>query len=384
MENMTRRSLLAGLAASPFFAHGALASVPQSSLMFVGTYTNKGSSKGIYAYHWAADSGTLQPLGLVAETASPTFLALSPDRRHLYAANEIDEYRGARTGSVSAFSVEGIDGKLTLRNVVSSGGAGPAHVMVDHTGKVLVASNYAGGSLASFRVLPDGSLSDSVCDFHLTGHGPNPVRQQTPHIHSALTSPDNRFVLVNDLGLDRIHIYKLNAGSASLTANVPPFYEAEPGSGPRNSAFHPNGRWAYSVNEMGCSVDAMDWDSEKGTLHRFQNVSTRPPGYTAENTASAVAIDRAGRFLYSANRGANTIVAFAIDAAKGTLTQIQQISSEGKIPRQFTLDPSNRWLLAGNQDSGSIVVFARHPSTGRLTATGKQYPLDSPVCFVFA
>jgi 6-phosphogluconolactonase len=384
MENITRRSLLIGLAAAPFCASWALTSGTQSSLMFVGTYTNKGSSKGIYAYRWQADSGTLQPLGLAAAAANPTFLALSLDRRRLYAANEIDEYQGARTGSVSAFSIAGTDGKLALRNVVSSGGSGPAHVMVDHTGKVVIASNYGGGSLASFRVLSDGALSDMVSHFHFNGHGEDPVRQTSSHIHSAIASSDDRFVLVNDLGLDRIHVFKLDAGGGSLTANVPPFYQAQSKAGPRNAVFHPNGRWVYSVNEMASSVDALEWDGEKGILQRFQNVSTLPPGYTSQSTASAVGIDTAGRFLYSANRGANTLVVFAIDAAKGTLTQIQQISSGGKTPRQFALDPSGRWLLAGNQDSATIVVFARSPASGRLTATAKQYALDSPVCFVFA
>ncbi|HEV2272888.1 MAG TPA: lactonase family protein, partial [Acidobacteriaceae bacterium] len=257
---MSRRLFLAGLSALPLAVRWSFASATKSNLMFAGTYTNKGSSKGIYAYRWNPASGTLESLGLAAETSNPTFLAISPDQHHLYAVNEVGVYNGAKTGSVSAFSIDHASGKLTLKNVLPTDGGGPAHLAVDHTGKSVIVANYGGGSISSYAVQADGSLQGPVSHFQFSGHGPNPERQTTPHAHCATVSPDNRFVLVNDLGLDRVWVFRLDAAKGTLTANTPPFYESEPGAGPRHFAFHPNGKWAYSVNEMGSSVDALAWD----------------------------------------------------------------------------------------------------------------------------
>jgi 6-phosphogluconolactonase len=197
-------------------------------------------------------------------------------------------------------------------------------------------------------------------------------------------SPDNRWLLVNDLGLDRILVYRFDETTAELTANAPPFYEAIPGSGPRNVAFHPNSRWVYSLNEVSNTVDVLDWDAAKGILTRQQNISTLPPGFTGTNTAGTVAIDSAGRYVYISNRGANDIVVFPVEATNGRLGQaLQRISCGGKTPRHIALDPSGRWLLVANQDSGTIDVFARDPESGRLTAGGTQVRVDQPVCIVF-
>lgn len=384
MKNLTRRSFLVGISAVPLAGRLTWASTAHPTHLFAGTYTShKGNtSKGIYSFRWDASSGTLSPLGLAAEAADPAFLALSPDCRRLYAANEINQYKGEKTGSVSAFSVDPLSGKLTLKNIVSSGGPGPANISVDHTGHVVFAANYSGGSLTSYRVLSNGGLSDPVSNFHFSGHGVNP-RQDASHIHCATPSPENRYVLVNDLGLDRILVYHVNADTAVLTPNDPPYYTAIPGSGPRGLAFHPNARWAYSINELGNTIDALAWDATAGTLTRFQNISTLPAGFTGFSTAATVVIDAAGRYLYASNRYSDTIAAFSINRESGRLTLLQHISAGGKLPRHFTLDPTNRWLLVANQDSSNIVVLARNPKTGMLASTNREVSVGSPVCLVF-
>lgn len=390
---MSRPSFLAGLAGglqtAASFAADSLPGPAGNSrpfLMFVGTFTGKrgSSSQGIYLYRWLPENGALESLGLAAKTTDPSFLALAPNRKHLYAVNEMNEYEGSPSGSVSAFELEASSGKLCLRNVVSSGGAGPCNITVDRKGSVVFVADYAGGSLSSFRALPEGGLSSPASNFHFEGHSVVESRQAAPHTHCVTVSPDNRWLLVNDLGLDRILVYRFDETTAELTANAPPFYEAIPGSGPRNVAFHPNSRWVYSLNEVSNTVDVLDWDAEKGILTRQQNISTLPPGFTGTNTAGTVAIDSAGRYVYISNRGANDIVVFPVEATNGRLGQaLQRISCGGKTPRHIALDPSGRWLLVANQDSGTIDVFARDPESGRLTAGGTQVRVDQPVCIVF-
>jgi 6-phosphogluconolactonase len=387
MKDSSRRSVLKQLSALALAANAPStprlwASSP-AGLVFAGTYTDKGTSQGIYAFRWDADAGTMTALGLAAATVNPSFLTLTPDRRHLYAVNEVDDYHGEKSGSVSSFAVQGASGKLKGINVVSSMGGGPCKITVDFTGKAAFVANYDGGSAASFQVLHNGALSKAVSSFHYTGHSADADRQTSPHTHCTTVSPDNRYVLVNDLGLDRISVYHLDPLTAQLTANDPPYYDAIPGSGPRSFAFHPSGRWAYSLNEISSTLDALAWDPEKGTLTRMQNISTLPEGFKGLNTAATVAVDSAGRFVYASNRGDDSVVVFSIDDHEGTLKFVQRVDCGGKEPRHFTLDPGNQWLLVANQNSSNIVVFARNAGSGHLTPTGTQYPLSSPVCLVF-
>jgi 6-phosphogluconolactonase len=381
MENSSRRSFLAKLSALALAARTPGWAATLSGLIFAGTYTDKGASRGIYGFGWDADAGTMTPLGLAAATVNPSFLALSPDRRHLYAVNEVDAYHGEKSGSISSFAVAG--DKLRPVNVVASMGGGPANVAVDYTGKAVFVANYGGGSAASFRVLPSGGLTKAVSSFQYTGQGADPKRQGEPHAHCTTVSRDNRYVLVNDLGLDRISVYHLDPLTARLTPNTPPSYQALPGSGPRSLAFHPSGRWAYSLNEIASTLDVLAWDAEQGTLSRIQNISTLPEGFTGSNTAATVAVDSAGRFVYASNRGDNSVAVFSINDREGTLKPVQHVDCGGKSPRHFALDPGNQWLLVANQDSSNIVVFARNPRTGFLTPSGNQYPLSFPVCLVF-
>ena len=237
MENSSRRSFLGKLSALALASRVRGWAATPAGLIFAGTYTEKGSSQGIYAFRWDADAGAMTPLGLAAATVNPSFLALSPDRRHLYSVNEVDDYRGEKSGSVSSFAVAG--DKLRPINVVSSMGGGPCNVAVDYTGKAVFVANYGGGSAASFRVLPGGGLSKAVSSFQYTGHGADPKRQARPHAHCTTVSRDNRYVLVNDLGLDRVSVYHLDAATARLSANTPPFTRRCPAPAREVSPFIP-------------------------------------------------------------------------------------------------------------------------------------------------
>jgi 6-phosphogluconolactonase len=382
MENSSRRSFLAKLPALALAVRTRGWAATPGGLIFAGTYTDKGTSRGIYGFRWDGDAGTMTPLGLAAATVNPSFLALSPDRRHLYTVNEVDDYHGEKSGSITSFVVDGP--KLQPVNVVASMGGGPCNIAVDFTGKAVFVANYGGGSAASFRVLPSGGLTKAVSSFQYTGHGADPKRQAAPHTHCTTVSRDNRYVLVNDLGLDHVSVYHLDPLTARLTPNTPPSYEALPGSGPRSFTFHPTGQWAYSLNEIASTLDVLAWDGEGGTLSRIQNISTLPEGFTGSNTAATVAVDSAGRFVYASNRGDNSVAVFSIHDRQGTLKAIQRVDCGGKSPRHFALDPGNQWLLVANQDSSNIVVFARSPRSGLLTPTGNQYPLSFPVCLVFS
>ena len=352
-------------------------------IAYVGTFTTTQKSKGIYACRFQPATGALTSAGLVAETANPTFLAVDPSRRFLYSVNAIANYEGQTAGSISSFSMDARTGGLKLLNRVSSRGAGPTHLVVDRTGRRLLAANFTGGSVAAFPVKGDGSLGEASSFFQHTGSSVNPRRQAGPHAHSVNLSHDNRFVLVADLGLDQVLSYRLDPGKAVLALNDPPLVKVSPGSGPRHMAFHPNGRFAYVINEMLSTVTAFAYDPARGRLKELQTISTLPKDFSGRNTAAEVAVDRTGRFLYGSNRGHDSIALFTIDPRKGTLTLVEQVSTQGKAPRYFTFDPTGRYLLAANQDSDNIVLFRADQISGRLTPAGRSIEVPSPVCVVF-
>ena len=352
-------------------------------IAYVGTFTTTQKSKGIYACRFQPATGTLTPADLVVETANPTFLAVDPSRRFLYSVNAIANYEGQTAGSISSFSIDAKTGGLKLLNRVSSRGAGPTHLVVDQTGRCLLAANFTGGSVAAFPVKGDGSLGEASSFYQHTGSSLNPRRQAGPHAHSVNLAPDNRFVLVADLGLDQVLSYRLDPGKAVLTVNDPSFVKVSPGSGPRHMAFHPNGRFAYVINEMLSTVTAFAYDPARGSLKELQTISTLPKDFSGRNTAAEVAVDRTGRFLYGSNRGHDSIALFTIDPRNGTLTLVEQVSAQGKAPRYFTFDPTGTYLLAANQDSDNIVLFRADQRTGRLTPAGRSIEVPSPVCVVF-
>jgi 6-phosphogluconolactonase len=339
---------------------------------YIGTYTN-GDSKGVYAFRFDDSTGKLATMGLAAETPNPSFLAVSPNGRFLYAVNE------ENAGSVSAFSIDGE--KLKLLNRVSSRGSGPCHVAIDKTGKWLFVANYNSGSVAAFPVHDDGSLGEAAAFVQHSGSSVNPQRQAGPHAHSVNVSPDNRFVLVADLGLDEILTYRIDA-TKGLESAKPLWTKVAPGSGPRHMAFSPDGRFVYAIDEMRATVTAFQYDAANGSLKEIQTISALPPAFNQANSSAEIAVHPSGKFLYASNRGNDSIAILRIDAAKGTLTSAGWVPTGGKTPRNFAIDPSGRFLLAANQDSGNIVVFRIDQTSGGLTPAGVEANAPSPVSIV--
>ena len=366
---------LVALAAALWATPGAEAAAKRY-LVYVGTYTGP-QSKGIYAYRFDAGTGKLDPVGLVGELTRPSFLTIHPNQRYLYAVSELGN------STVTAFEINAKTGILTLLNTVPAKGSSACHLIVDQTGKSLVVANYGNGGVAAFRVAPDGRLSESTVQVQHSGSGPDASRQRGPHAHAVVLSQDNRFVFVPDLGLDKIFAYRLDPAQATLTANDPPFVTVAPGSGPRHFAFHPNGKFAYSVNEMKSSVTAFSYDRKNGALTNLQTVSNLPQDFSGTDNSAEIDVDSAGKFLYASNRGHDSITIYKIDLHKGTLATVDRVPTQGKTPRGFKIDPTGGYLLAANQDSGSIVVFKRNPATGRLTPTGQTVNVGSPVCIQF-
>jgi len=352
-------------------------------LLLVGTQTAD-TSKGIYAYSFEATTGELRLLVLAAEADNPTFLALGPDGRTVVVANELNIYEGKSSGAVSSYRLDRASGRLSKINEVASRGGGTCHVAFDRTGRSAFAANYGGGSAASFSVGADGRLSPAISFFQYSGEGPNKDRQKGPHAHRVTVSPDNRFLLVNDLGLDVIHIYRLDAGTAKLTLSEPAVWRSSPGAGPRALRFHPKGRFAYCIAEMTSSVVVLRWEAKAGVLETLQEVAMRPPEFQGTTGGADIVIDREARFAYAADRFDDIIVTFAISPENGRLTLLKRTPCGGKVPRHLTLDPSGRWLLVANQESDNIAVLGRDVRTGELTEIGNSFPLSRPQCLVFA
>ncbi len=351
-------------------------------LLYVGTYTGT-KSKGIYAFRLDA-KGKLTPLGLAAETTSPTFLAVHPNKKFLYAANEMGSFAGKRnTGAVSAFKIDRQSGKLTLLNQQPSGGGGPCHLVVDETGKWVLAANYGGGSIIALPVKKDGSLGEATAFIQHEGSSVNKQRQERPHAHCISTDPANRFALTCDLGLDKVLVYKFDSKKGTLTPNDPAFASVAPGAGPRHLAFSPNGKFVYVNNEMGNTVTVFAWQPKKGTLTEIQTLPTLPDDFKGSSSTAEIEVHPSGQFVYVSNRGHDSIAAFAANPKTGKLAPIQHEPTQGKNPRHFAIDPTGKYLIAQNQNSDSIVVFQIDPKTGQLAPTGQTVETGSPVCIKF-
>lgn len=388
MHRISRRKFLYGSVALSSVAAGSwFAEAKQAGgreLLLVGTQTAE-TSKGIYAYSLDPTTGDLKQVGLAAEADNPTFLTLGPDRETVFVANELDRYEGKSSGALSSYRLDRKNATLIKISESATGGPGTCHVAVDRTGRAAFGANYGGGSATSFQVSADGHLSPAVWFEQYSGHGPDKNRQTMPHAHRVTVSPDNRFLLVNDLGLDEIHIYRLDAATAKAVPNNPAVWKSAPGAGPRALRFHPNGRWAYCVTEMGSTVDVLDWNAERGTLETVQVISMAATKVPHWKTGGAeIVFDEQARFAYAADRFYGVLVRFAISPEDGKLTLLDRTPCGGKITRHIALDPSERWLLAANQDSDNISVFARDTRTGALTSSGKSFPLSKPQCLVFA
>jgi 6-phosphogluconolactonase len=351
-------------------------------LLFVGTYTGK-DSKGIYAYRFDAASAEFTSLGLAAETSNPSFLAIDPSRRFLYAVNEVSNYKGNSSGAVTAFSINHQTGKLSTLNQVPSRGPDPCYIAFDKTGKFALVANYTGGSVAVFHVQKDGRIGEASAFVQHAGSSVDKQRQEGPHAHWIETTPDNRYAVAADLGLDKLLVYRFNDKTGALAANDPPYANLDPGAGPRHVAFHPNGRFAYVVNELQSTITTFSYNRSTGTLQKLNSVSSLPKGFSGDNTAAEIKVHPNGKFLFASNRGNDSIAVFSVDAENGHLTLVDFFSTQGKSPRNFEIDPSGKLLLVANQDTNNIVVFRIDPGTGRLTPTGQTLNISAPVCLKF-
>jgi 6-phosphogluconolactonase len=284
---------------------------------------------------------------------------------------------------VTSYSIDAQSGKLVQLNQVASGGADPCYVSFDQSGKFLLVANYTGGSVSTFPVAADGHIAPAAAFVQHTGSGPNKERQEGPHAHYSATSADNRFVVVVDLGLDEVVVYRFDPATGSLTPNDPPFAKLAPGAGPRHLAFHPNGKFAYVLNEVIPTVTALAYDSKSGSFSTLQTLSTIPKDFTVHNDTAEIVVHPSGKFLYASNRGHDSIAEFTIDAAKGILTLAGDFPTQGKTPRNFALDPTGKFLLAANQESNNIVIFRIDQYTGALVATGQVVQVPAPVDIVF-
>jgi 6-phosphogluconolactonase len=364
-----------------------------ADLVYVGTYTNwealepphhtppGARSEGIYAFRFDSATGHLEPLGLAAAAENPTFLNFSPDGRFLYAANELYRFNGQASGAVSAFSVDRASGKLTLLNQVAARGTGTCYVRTDHTGKFLLLANYGSGSVAVAPVKRDGTLGAVVSFIQQSGSGPSP-RQAGPHAHSFNVTPDNGYAVAADLGADKLFVYRFDAATGALTAADPPSLALDAGAGPRHLSFHPNGRFAYVLNEIGSTVTVLAYTPARGAFRELQTVSTLPADFQGSSTAAEVLVHPSGKFLYASNRGHDSIAVFAIDE-RGMLKLLAHVPSQGRTPRGYSLDSEGRWLIAANQDTHNIAVFRIDANTGIPAATGQSLEVRSPECVRF-
>ena len=349
-------------------------------LAYVGTYSDRGG-KGIYAYRFDAKTGKLVDLGLAVATPDPSFLAISKDGKFLYAVNETSTYQGQPTGSVSSFAIHKDSGKLTPLNTVSSRGPGPAHLVIDRSGKSVLVANYDGGNVAVFPILENGGLGEASAFVQHRGSSVNPDRQKGPHAHDIAMSPDNRFALVADLGLDQIIVYPFDPAKGTL--GTPHIVKVHPGAGPRHLAFSPNGKFVYLINEIQSSIDAFSYSAANGELRELQTVSTLPKEFKGANDTAEIEVHPSGRFLYGSNRGQDSVVLFTIDPAKGTLTNAGFTLTRGKTPRNFAIDPTGHWLFAENHESDNFVIFKIDEKTGQLTPQGDALHVPAPVCIKF-
>ncbi len=349
--------------------------------LYVGTYTHgKTPSAGVYLLELDLASGRLTSRGAAARLPDPSFLAIHPGRKFLYAVNELDRFQGKKGGGVSALAIDASSGMLTLLNQQSSMGSGPCHLTVDQTGKNVLVANYGSGSVACLPIQADGSLKPASSFLQHDGKSIDAGRQEGPHAHSINLDSANRFAIVADLGLDRVFVYRFDAGEGVLAPSEPRFATVAPGSGPRHFAFHPDGRYGYVINELANTVTAFAYDATRGTLSVLQSISTLPAGFSGKSYCADVHVHPSGKFLYGSNRGHDSIAIFTIDAATGKLTAAGHQRTLGKNPRNFAMDPSGSYLLAENQDSDSIAVFRIDPASGALAQVGDLLQIPMPVC----
>lgn len=393
--------VLAIMAARP------LAAQDGQYFLYIGTYTGfkyvhhsmtfgvgQSQSKGIYVSRYQPNTGEFSPPELAAETVNPSFLAVDPNHRFLYSVSEDPLSLGPpkdHASYVSAFSIDPATGKLRLLNTLPTGGTSTCFISVDKTGRYVFLANFGSGSISVLRIKQDGSLGELTAFIQHLGHGVDPAIQTGPHPHSILVSPDNQFVIVSDLGLDKIFVYRFDEHTGQLSPTDAPYVTVQPGGGPRHFTFDPAGKFGYQISEMSGLLNVFAWDPTNGTLTNVQEIPTQPSGLDRTNHSAEIEVDPKGRFLYESNRrtkgetirGPDTIGVFQIDQATGKLTQVQESLTGGTMPRNFAIDPTGKLLLAANQLTNNIVLYKIDPDTGKLSPAAKELKADTPVCLVF-
>jgi len=380
MKNTRRRFVLFGWFALLAFTTGiSNLAATHSYLAFVGTYTNKTESKGIYAFQFDGDTGKLSEKGVAAQSPDPSWVVVHPNGKFAYAANE-----AGKQSTITAFAVDAKTAKFTQLNQVSAQGEDPCHLSFDKTGKYLFAANYSSGTVSVFPIQADGKLGEHTAVVKNAGEvGPNKERQEGPHAHWVEATSNNKFVLVADLGLDRILVYKFDSAQGTLAQNDPPAVKLAAGAGPRHVALSPNGKFLYVVSELNSTVTAYSFDVNTGSSRQIQVVSTLPGDYHGRNDTAEIIVHPSGKWLFASNRGHDSIVVFSIDRADGTLHPAGTFPTGGKEPRHFAIDPSGHFLLAENQNTNNITVFRINYTTGELTHVAGVDGIPSPVCIAF-
>jgi len=379
LATLARRLLLVALAALAASAVVAAAESPGPVTVYVGTYSD-GTSRGIYRFTFDPATGAATEPVLAGEAKNPSFLALHPSGRFLYAVGEISSFQGAKTGAVSAFAVDPKTGDLALLNQQASEGTGPCHLVVDRTGRNVLVANYGGGTVAVLPIEADGRLKPASSVRAHEGSGPNKGRQERPHAHGIYLDAAERFACSPDLGADRVFVYRFDAAKGTLEPHGAG--TLEPGSGPRHAAFHPTGKYLYAINELLSTLTVFSYDAEKGALAPLQTVTTLPAGFSGTSWTAEVAVSPDGRFVYGSNRGDDSLAVFRVDAGTGRLAAAGHAPVGGKTPRHFTIDPTGRFILAGHQGSGTIAVLRLDPATGMPALVGSPVKVDKPVCLL--
>lgn len=352
--------------------------------VYVGTYTSKSKSEGIYVCNFQIETGKIVLLSVAKDIPDPSFLTVDRKGKYLFAVNELLEFEGKPSGSVSSFAIDPKTGGLTFVNKQPSMGGAPCHISITEDGKFILVANYVGGNVSVFPVTSDGRIGPLADLIQHSGSGPNKDRQLSAHAHSITLDNRGRFAVAADLGIDRLMIYKFDRRHGKLTPNsYQPFFQARPGAGPRHFEFHPSGKRAFVINELDSSVTSLSYNARAGAFKEVQTISTLSPGFIGPNTGADIHVSPDGKFLFASNRGGDSIAAFKIDEQSGKLTYIENTPTGGKKPRNFVIDPTGNFLLAANQDSGNIVVFRIDKRSGRLQNTGQTIEIPGPVCLRF-
>jgi 6-phosphogluconolactonase len=362
-------------------------------LVYVGTYTEairfgtgkilEGKGEGIYLYRMDPATGVLELDSTTTGVVNPSYLAIDPTQRFLYAVNELKTYEDKPTGTVSSFAVDVESGRLEFLNKQLTHGTDPCHVTVDAKRRNIFVANFMSGSVCVLPVRKDGSLGEASDFIQHLGSSVDPVRQKGPHAHSVTLDRTNRFAFVPDLGLDKLMVYTFDRTRGMLEPHAAAWIKIKPGAGPRHVGLHPGGKFAFLINELDSSLAALSFDARKGVFTELQVVPTLPEGFQGESTCADIQVAPSGRFVYASNRGHDSLVIYRIEQRTGKLTYVGHQSTQGRTPRQFEIDPTGRFLLVGNQDTDTIVPFRIDPKTGALAPTGQVLQVPTPVCVKF-